>query len=170
MKPILLIFGPSGVGKSTFTERFIKDFDFLHINFDYWDGKGIDGEELKKYVSSPQLLRSEIDKKLNGNKGAVLTFPSNKIFSFNYIETAEQCGIKTVIFYGSKENCLDAFLGRGTPSIDNRFAHWHKHNNRLYDGSMIKAEHVPYIIEVFQDKDRKNYEILLQLIRERVGF
>ncbi len=170
MNTILLIFGPSGVGKSTFAENLIKDLNFLHFNFDYWDGKGINGNELQDYISNPQLLRSKIDQRLNGKNGAVLTFPSNSIPTIDYIQKAEHQNIKTLIFYGPRKNCLDAFLERGTPSIENPLNHWRKYNDGLYDGSMIKTEHAPYIIEVFRDNDRKSYELLLQLIRERARF
>lgn len=168
MSQILFIFGPSGVGKSTFAEWLVENYGFLHINFDRWDNKGVDGKviknEMDKFFSDhqPTELRSVIEKNLDMRKGAVVTFPSTVIPNISKIKMLKQSNIKTVILYGSEENCLNAFIKREKEIGRNLSKeHWHKYNDHLYNGRSIKHQHAPYLVPVFQKAERKSCEFLI---------
>jgi adenylate kinase family enzyme len=176
VNPVLLIFGPSGVGKSTLADWIVEELDFLHFNFDNWDRKGIDGSKIRSEWKSlisrgqPQPLRLAIDRRLKDKKGALLTFPSNTILGVERIHAAEKFKIKTVFLDGSEENCLKAFIkrekeiGRNLP-----ISHWHRYNDHIYDGSSIGKAYAPYMVKMFKGKHRKNRESLMGAIRKRLG-
>ena len=176
MNQILLIFGPSGVGKSTLADKILRELNFLHFNYDYWDLKGIKGEDLGIKLSEyflgyqPELLRSLIEKRLTEKQGAVLTFPSIIIPAVTHIKEAQLFGITTLILYGSAKNCLNSFIAREKKIGRNLSpTHWYMYNNHIYNGSSLKPEHIPFIINAFQGKKRRSDKSLMKIVRERLG-
>jgi len=115
MKPIVFIFGPSGVGKSHLYNLFEKqkflcmqidtdskkrtfaangfpsewDTDFCKVRFDDFVG------ELQERLG-------------NEHVGFVVSFPTTHIFTLENCDLARQLGVTLVLLWGSEANCKQA--------------------------------------------------------------
>jgi hypothetical protein len=119
---IVLIFGPSGVGKSTLAHWLESDLSFAHINFDRWDGEGFDAREFSRQWSNffrtfeVNELRKAVCKFIvaHGSKGSTLTFPSDITPRPRHLLVAKEHGLIPLILYGEPEDCLAAYTKRET--------------------------------------------------------
>src|SRR5262245_60769678 len=113
---IVLLFGPSGAGKTTLSKCAAKQFSFRHIEIDrYPDGDGIDLEGLRtewecflRNDSRPfvEAIKSRII--AGGFRGAVLSFPSLMVPTNKQLEAAKKAGICSIVLYGTKAECMKA--------------------------------------------------------------
>ncbi len=172
---IILMFGPSGVGKSTLAKWITEDLNFLHINFDRWDGEGMDEKiiinEWNDFFQNlaAENLKKVIDEniKIQNKQGAVITFPSNVLPTIAHIRRAEKSGIRTVILYGPKEACMKAFLTREKAIGRNLgLDHWNKYNKLFYDG-FSRSEFLPYTIDAFNNDDRRSRTSLIDDVKKK---
>jgi adenylate kinase family enzyme len=166
-KPVVFLLGPSGSGKSTVAEALRDRFGYLHVEID----RGVEADvfELEGLrvpwvefleQNNPSGLAGEIRRRLlsSRSKGAVVSFPSTIVFSEEQIQAANQHGICVAVLYGTRADCLAAFLRR--ESALNRGLgeeHWIKHNEESH--ALFGApRYAPHRIPSFADgrhRDRK---------------
>jgi hypothetical protein len=121
--PLVFLGGPSGAGKSTVASFLGEDLGLLFLEVDFWGTDGIDfhglrtewdtfWDDLNASQFAAAVLARARPLKL---AGAVLSFPSNAIFTIPKMYAAQAAGIRTFIMYGSETHCLSAFLAREKP-------------------------------------------------------
>ena len=147
-----------------------------NFNFDYWDKKGLDDQDirdqwytyLKNYQASD--LRSVINFKITNQKkkGAVVVFPSHWIPSVKHLKKAERSQIGSIILYGSEEACRSAFLTREKKIGRNLgIDHWNGYNKYIYSDGFL-APYTPYIENTFKNNNRKDRKSLIKAICKRL--
>jgi hypothetical protein len=157
--PIIMLLGPSGSGKTTLAKWLAEDFQFLHLDNDKWhertdiDSEGLQ-EQWKHFYEGGHVdkLAAAIYKHVSKSRkrGAVLSFPSDVFLSINHILEAERFGIRTLVLYGPREKCLQAFLNReGITGRKLDETHWEKHNEKFYL-YYNRSSLVPYRLEIFK--------------------
>src|SRR5205809_846247 len=119
MTPILFILGPSGAGKTTLAENLGKNCKFLHLDFDLSKVDGVNQaglrEEWNPFVSHRRfepLIESIRKKIVKPLKGASVTCPSGVVLPRDLLIKMKLFGVECVIMYGSRADCLAAFLRR----------------------------------------------------------
>lgn len=131
--PVIFLLGPSGAGKSTLAAAIGKKFGASHLEIDRYPQDGIDLEGLRREwdtfwnVSDARSLAIEIRRRVQvaGTKGAALSFPSGVLLSDGQLSSALREAITPVVLYGTRDECLRAFLtreratGRNLPAV-----HW----------------------------------------------
>ncbi len=158
-RPIWLVLGPSGSGKSSFGQWLAGERDWLHLEIDrYPDGDGIDLNSLRlewddfygKRIADG--LSKAVQRRLQANKtGTALTFPGNLILDLDHIRAAANAGMSTVYLYASAADCITAFLQREQQTGRKlSLNHWIAHNRDSYM-QMSGPAFAPYRINVFTD-------------------
>jgi len=136
--PILFVAGLSGTGKSTISQWLAEDLNFLFLEIDLPGASGIDSNDLRHEWNcfsrkrDPEAIASVLNKRIaNANcSGAILSFPSDRIFTREEIDMARTVGIHTLILFGPPQLCIDAFLYRERVSgrgFDEK--RWHSKND-----------------------------------------
>jgi hypothetical protein len=176
--PVIFVAGPSGAGKSTISEWIAIDLQFLHLDIDLWYTNGIDYHGLQQEWTlffrrrDPAPLASLLRERVAAAScsGAVLSFPSNVIFSLKKIKLARSVGIRTVILYGSAQQCIDAFLARErTNGRGLGVECWHHFNARAH-ATYGRSEYAAARVEAFgPDSSRWSREHLVMNIRRLVA-
>jgi hypothetical protein len=170
---ILLVLGPSGVGKSTFAEYLYKERHWLHLEIDQYPNDGIDLHDLRQqwdlfYGSrKPDDLVMEIRKRSMRirTENCVLSFPSGVVLSPGHIAAAERAFIRVAYLYGSAAHCINAFLERERKSGRNLgLDHWLANNTASYL-MMSDPAFQPYRTHVFnfQGKRRSHPDVLREI-------
>ena len=114
----IFIIGPSGVGKSHISELLTKQQRCLFMDIDIHHPFGHYG--LRKEWNSferkldPLPLASTLLDRINaGNPTRVLfAFPSRRVLTRKHIDAARTVGIRTILFWGSRDLCKKAALER----------------------------------------------------------
>ena len=176
MKKVLLIFGPSGSGKTTIARELVKKFNFLHYDIDpfYPTGDPIDNYHLRQEWNlyfdqgNPEALIEILNRRANeqNKDGIVLSFPSFILTPYLF-SIAFQVGLKSIILFGSKDECLNAFLKR--EEQNERFLppiHWEINNNHFYD-AMCNSEYDKYRVLTFEKGNRRTMDEILKEIFEK---
>ena len=139
MMPIVFLFGPSGSGKSTLAQWVAEDLRFLHIEIDRCPEDVIDVEGLRRewkafyYHAQAAELAAALQARADrvGMAGAILSFPGQLVPSIQCIDAAEEQGFRTLILYGTRDECIDAFLTREKGLVrEDCEAHWIAWNDR----------------------------------------
>jgi len=175
--PIVLIVGPSGVGKSFLGRAIAKDLDFLDIEIDQWPlGDGIDLEGLRKEWDSfcrmgqADALTTKIRDRVRaaGKRGAALSLPGSLVPSAEMIRGAESEAATFVVLYGTAAECLSAFLereqatGRGLDED-----HWIGNNQSSYI-ALSRELLGPYRLLAFVGGGRRSRGELVADIQARI--
>jgi GTPase SAR1 family protein len=115
VKSILLIFGPSGVGKSHVSKQLQKN-GFLYVHFDTdrptrsfaangfpreWD----DDFRNVNIAHLVAVLRARLD---NEHAGTVVSFPTVDVFTPEMLGQASELGATPIVLWGTKEHCMMA--------------------------------------------------------------
>ena len=177
-EPIVFLLGPSGAGKSTLGRWLAEDCRFHHIEIDRrFEGDGIDMAGLRPKwdaftlnVEVTSLALSIRDRASDvGATGAVLSFNSMLCLDPRTIQAAERQGIRTIILYGSADDCLQSFLHReATMRSGLDQAHWLRNNARTYI-EHSRTEYSPYRLRTLVlGKHRQRNELVAE-VRTRLA-
>jgi hypothetical protein len=127
LKPIIFVLGLSGVGKTTTSDELGKMHALRHIDMDHgnpFECIGLPNEwdmDIRQvdFVLLAENVRSRIR---DGDRGAILSFPTTYRFTREQFDCAAACGIYVVILWGLFECCAVVRRKRqearkkGTPS------------------------------------------------------
>jgi hypothetical protein len=182
-----LIFGPSGVGKTSFGNFLGGTGKYVHLDFDrYKEGKyGIGEEKLTSEWSllcecqDPSALREILNDRASNKFGCIMTFASafyffgpaleclkcNKLsfhFSSNAIELLDGYDLHCVYLLGTAEQCTEAYINReivcGERDRTSLRADWERFNRIPYERMTAKSL-AKYRIDVFDAAgNRRSHE------------
>jgi GTPase SAR1 family protein len=177
VNPIILLFGPSGVGKSYLLEMIAKKkFLYLQIDTDSekrtFAANGFPSEWDADFhkVNLAHLvgkLRNSLD---NERAGAVVSFPTRDVFKTEKLNEAAQLGATPVVLWGKQEYCKRAAKER----IEKKGRTFNLPRYEQYNGPTFQAydryEYDAFRVEAFQeDGSRYPNEKWLTRIMERTG-
>ena len=175
--PILFLLGPSGAGKSTLAAWVAEDLGLTHFEIDrYPDGDGIDLAGLRPewdaFLARGQVagLAAAIRDRAarERGRGAVLSFPSNLVLPVPHMQAAEAAGIRCLVLFGTREECLGPFLrrerglGRG---LD--VGHW-LYNNAGPQAAWAGPDYATYRLAGFAGPDHRTRPDLVTEVRRRL--
>jgi len=176
--PIIFLLGPSGSGKTTLGSWLAEDLGMLHLEIDRWpDGDGIDLEGLRSawdaFLRNGQAvpLAGLIRTRAVGasRQGAVLTFPSLLVLNPAVIRAAEQAGIRSFVLYGTRAQCLTAFLARGR-ATGRRLneEQWMKNNSGSYI-EYSREEFTSHRLDAFTEGGHRTRADLVEEVEKRLA-
>lgn len=176
-KPIILLLGPSGSGKSNTGNWLREDLDFLHYDIDRRDGQdGINYHDLRAQWNRfhdnfhAEDLAIEMRRRIDAEnkQGAILTFSSLLVLSKEHIDNALLYGILVLVMYGTGSDCLKAFLKRERDlrsPLDGNIEHWICNNVWSYP-RLSKPEYDTTRIMNFSNGEfRSRAEIVADIVR-----
>ncbi|RJP78975.1 MAG: hypothetical protein C4522_10655 [Desulfobacteraceae bacterium] len=177
MKPIIIILGPSGVGKSYISQGLSEEYLFRHFDIDNTNGFKKNGFPAEWHddicrVNFAYLSSTVRERLTKEQRGAVLSFPTIHVFSHKQLEAASHVGISTVVLWGSEKCCIEARKIRSKMNrkrfnlidIDR-----YKKKNRLSFETYARSEYTEFRIETFQpDGSRWPRERILSIIMDRI--
>lgn len=143
--------GPSGVGKSVISEWVTEDLKFLHLDIDQHHGFHVNhlNKEWHQYSYhlDPNPLALVLQNRIVevGCSGAVLSFPSTRIFTREQIDIARSVGIVTVLLWGPEKLCKKAAIERpNMPVLEESYnrsnqAAFSTYSSPVYDDVRIEA-------------------------------
>lgn len=119
MKPIIFVFGPSGVGKS-YLSKMLEESKFLYVHIDTdrssmrtFTANGFPSEwedyhkiDFKKLESN---LRNRLD---DSHVGIIVSFPTEYVLSQKIFIEIKELGVTPLILWGTYENCVQAATKR----------------------------------------------------------
>lgn len=167
--PIFLVFGPNGVGKSTFA-AFLVTRGWLHVEIDRFEAD----DRLPAPWGALCAMRNAwpLSAELRGRmrrgaaKGCVVTFPGGIAPPLELIRAAERAELRIVCLHAPAADCVDAYLERERDSGRNPSrTHWFAHNARCYC-QFAQAEYAPYRVATFNERGqpRPNGDLLAQIL------
>ena len=176
MKPIVLVLGLSGVGKTSTSDALGKKYALWHINMDRsnsfkriglpneWDTdiERVDFAAFADHVRS--LIKDE-------DRGAILSFPTTYRFTREQLDSAAVRGICVVILWGPFECCAmvrrerQEARGKGTPSA-RRYKRLNKPTFEMYS----RGEYERFRVKtLYANCSHRQYEAILADIAERIA-
>lgn len=177
VKPVILIFGPSGVGKSFLSSLLLKQkFLCVYIDTDSSrrtfaaNGFSSDWDNDFHNVNFGHLVR-ELRKRLeNGHTGAVVSFPTLYLFTAENLVEAAQLGATPVVLWGKQVDCKLAAERR----INKKGGSFNLARYERLNAPTFQAYHRPeysaFRVEAFrEDGSRFRDETLLKQIVDRTG-
>jgi len=137
---ILFIFGPSGVGKSSFGSHLSNHHNWLHAEIDVPNTNNVDSHEIRhewgEYRNGNATpLLAKLDKRVKylGRAGCVLTFRSTDLLLDHELQLTEKQGVVVTYLYGSAADCILSFLQREHKQGSQLgLNHWLTHNQHSY--------------------------------------
>ncbi len=174
--PVLLLLGPSGVGKSTVGRWIAEDLRFRHIELDLWPKDGIDAANLRaeweafwSRADAGQFdagVRAQISSE--NAAGAVLTFPSLVVFSAEQIAASERSAMNIIALYGTEADCLGAFLRLYQHSGRRLDRHHWLQNNAASHNQLGDACYSALRLRAFQGGQFRERAIIMAEVRRRL--
>lgn len=171
-----MLLGPSGAGKSTLGQALSSE-DWLHIELDQWPaGDGVDLYGLRPEWNVlhdrhlPGALAVELARRAQATNasGVVLSLPSRVLFEPGVLADCHGAGMAPVLLFGSREDCLRAFLrreqrsGRGLGA-----AHWD--GNNPHQVRFASQEYARYRVEAFRDHAHRPLREITDEILNRIA-
>lgn len=177
MKPIIFLFGPSGVGKS-YLSKMLKKNRFLHVHIDTDSGKrtfaanGFPSEWDDDFhkVNLAHLVGALRDRIDSEDAGAVMSFPTVYVITPDKLVEAAQIGVTPLVLWGKQEDCIWAAKKR----IAKKGREFNLSRYERLNGPTFRAygcpEYDSFRVEAFQgDGSRYPNEKWLTLIMERTS-
>jgi len=176
VKPIIFIFGPSGVGKSYLSKMLQKKmFLYVHIDTDSenksFAANGFPSEWDEDYhkVDPTHLVGILLARLHNEHAGAIISFPTVHVFTHEKLVAAARIGVTPLVLWGKHEDCVraaqDRIKKKGLKFNSCRYERLNEPAFRAY----VCPEYDAFRIEVFQqDGSRYPDEALLARIMERI--
>lgn len=177
MKPIIFVFGPSGVGKSYLSKMLQKKaFLYMHIDTDSrnksFAANGFPSEWDQDYhkVDPAHLVSILLDRLHDEHAGAIISFPTVHVFTHEKLVAAAHIGVTPLVLWGKHEECVRAAQERikkkGLRFNASRYERLNEPTFRAY----VRPEYDAFRVEVFQqDGSRYPDEELLARIMERMA-
>jgi gluconate kinase len=175
--PVLLLLGPSGVGKTQLGQWLQEDLGLLWIEADLFgrhnpiDVLGLSQEWNAIRQNDPAPLRDALRARARaqGRSGAVMTLPSVKTIAASKMEKGEAASLHCIILFGSREDCLKAFLEREA-ALDRglREDHWERFNSGSFP-KFAAADVAQFRMAAFLDGDRRGRVQLVADVRRRLA-
>lgn len=163
---IIFIFGPSGVGKSSFGSYLSNHHHWLHLEIDIPKTNDVDIHDIQHYWTeyrngnmAPLLTELNTRVKSLGRAGCVLTFRSTDILLNHELEFTQRQGVIVTYFYGTAADCIFSFLQR-EDKLGSQLGlnHWLIHNQQSYLRMSLPDLSV-YRINVFKpDGSRRQWD------------
>jgi hypothetical protein len=160
----LLVLGPSGAGKSTLGTWLVEDLNLLHLEIDQWppvDAVNLFGIRtewnlfLRERSAGPLAEILAKQAAIVGRAGTVLTLPSTLLLPVEWLESAHTSDIHPVVLYGSRPECLDAFLTREAATGRRlSVAHWVDHNESIH-AAYSRSEYSRWRLPTFESGVRR---------------
>lgn len=156
---MLIILGPSGVGKSSLGNYLAQTHGWLHLEIDQIHGLDVHQlqQEWKLFYQQKNtlhLIRILHQKVTSANKtNCVLTFPSGLVLSLEHIKECVP-SIQVCYLYGSAAHCINAFLRREHETNRNLDVNYWIQNNRDSYTKMNSPSFEPYRVHVFTHEGR----------------
>ena len=153
---IWLVFGPSGVGKTSFGHWLATERHWMHLEIDLEGIDGIDYHDLRAewdefLRGSAHHFRQTIEERMkaSGASDGVLTFPGCFVLTPDCVINASHAGIGTIYLYSSQKQCLKSFLERERHSGRNYGReHWYLNRHDVF-AQLRRREYIRYRVEVF---------------------
>jgi len=176
LKPIILVFGLSGVGKTYAAKAIRREFSFEHLDIDRNRGfasAGFPSEwdsdvECVDFADLAAAVRGRLGDQY---RGVILSFPTTYRFTREQLCTASSLGIGVVILWGTVKQCWDVRRERQRKNKGTTPSHadYLRKNEPTFD--LYKAAGCDeFRLEAFQaDGSRPSRGILLARIRERLA-
>ena len=176
MYPILLVLGPSGVGKSTVSKWIETEFQFLHLDIGRNRGFARNGLPSDWDVCISRidfaLLATLVLQRIDSEKraGAVLSFPTVHVLTREQIDVASRVGITTVLLWGTEERCVHARSERSRKKgIAFGIARYRRKNGPSFE-TYVKSEYDNFRFEAFRpDGSRWPRDHVMEVIRRLVA-
>jgi hypothetical protein len=158
VKPILFVFGPSGVGKSHLSKKMASDgFLYVHIDTDSskrsFAANGFPAEWDADFssVKLPNLVAVLQDRLKKEHAGAVVSFPTTHLFTPEMLAEALRLGATPLLLWGTREHCVKAAQERirkkGYPFNASRYQRLNGPAFAAYSSS----EYAPFRVDAFRD-------------------
>lgn len=175
--PIILLFGTTGIGKSTVAGLFVSRLSYLHISFDRSDLRALPGTKIQhewgefRSNNNAIVFRKAIEEHidLSDKAGVVVIYPSSWKIDIRNITEGEKHGIHTVILFGPKEDNYLVWKEREKNfGKDYSIERWEHDNQSLYN-KFSRPEFEPYKEYVFSDRKMKDLIVVQNNIIQRFG-
>lgn len=174
-KPIILILGPSAVGKSCILDDFKKYCSFLSFHIDTskdrsFEANGFPPDWDQDYkLLDFEKIECKVNKMLNKYAGAVISFPTSYVLSLEELAKASEYGISPIILWSTKEQCIEACKERRRKkSIPFDLRDYEKKNDPTFE-TYSRAEYAKFRVEAFKpDGSRFQIDKLLAQIMKRI--
>jgi len=174
LERILLVYGPSGVGKSCFGKWLHHHNGFLHLE---GDGRGENvmpilgiENEWNQYLSGNyepllNLLKAKAQEK--GCSGSVLTLTSRIVPEQTIALKAAHDGLNCLILYGSREECIKYFLAREQKLESGHDRNFWEQNNKDFYEKLGANEFEQIRCSTFENGDHKKFDFLYAEVSQR---
>ena len=178
MKPVIFLLGPSGVGKTFVSTGLREDFSFRHfvIHEKSFEASCFPAEWDKDpgqidFTILASIARSRLAVE---QRGAVLSIPTEMVFSRQQLEAATRAGVTPVVLWGPKERCFELRRVRQTKNHGSfgksQVKRYWQHNTRTFE-TYARAEYADVRVEAFQpDRSFWPREYILKLVLARTGY
>ncbi len=172
---VLLVLGPSGVGKSTLGDWLAEDLDLVRLELDPWpepvwrsDVASAREALLSRGDAGPLVALLTRLAGEAGRAGGVATLCGGAVLPLRRLLRLRRLGAQAVVLYASERECLSSFLAR--EAVNGRGldeAYWRRHRDPSFaaHGSM---RYLPWRLLAFDRGARRSRADLVAVVARRL--